>query len=108
MLGEFEYLVLSSAARLGDDAYGASIRAQLERVTGRHCSAGALYLTVGRLERKGLLESWMGGATAQRGGRAKRMVRLTAQGRQAAAEFFRTVADATRGLAWDSRVRGRA
>jgi DNA-binding PadR family transcriptional regulator len=108
MLGEFEYLVLSTAARLGDDAYGASIRAEIERLTGRQCSAGALYLTIERLERKGLLMSWMGGATAQRGGRAKRMVRLTAQGRQAAAEFFRTVVNATRGLAWGTRVRGQA
>lgn len=106
MLGEFEYLVLATTARLGADAYGASISAELERVTGRRCSTGALYLTIERLERKGLLESWMGEATATRGGRAKRMVRLNARGRAAAREFFRTVTDASRGLAWAARARG--
>lgn len=107
MLGEFEYLVLSTAARLRDDAYGASIRLALERVTGRRCSTGALYLTLDRLEKKGLIESWMGGATAQRGGRAKRLVRVTRHGEKAAAEFFRTVVDVTRGVPWRVPLRGR-
>lgn len=106
MLGEFEYLVLSTAARLGDDAYGASIRLELARATGRRCSAGALYLTLDRLEDKGLIESWMGGATAQRGGRAKRLVRVTRPGEKAAAEFFRTVLRATRGVPWGAPIRG--
>ena len=108
MLGEFEYLLLSTAARLREDAYGASIRAHLEQATGRRCSAGALYLTLDRLEAKGLIESWMGGATAQRGGRAKRLVRVTPKGARAAAAFYRTVIDATRGLSWDARVRSGA
>lgn len=108
VLGEFEYLVLSTAARLGDDAYGASIRLELARATRRRCSAGALYLTLDRLEAKGLLESRMGGATTQRGGRAKRLVRVTRQGRAAAAEFFRTVVQAAHGLPWAAMIRSRA
>src|SRR3954468_6846761 len=80
MLGEFEYLLLSIAARLGDEAYGAAIRIALEQATGRRCSVGALYTTIDRLERKGLVETWMGEATPERGGRAKRMVRVTARG----------------------------
>src|SRR5205807_3747527 len=100
MLGEFEYLLLSATARLGDDAYGAAIRADVERVTGRSCSAGALYTTIDRLERKGLLQTWIGEPTAQRGGKAKRMVRVTAKGAKAAAAFYRTIAAASRGIVW--------
>ena len=100
MLGEFEYLVLSSAARLGDDAYGASIRQSVEEATGTPCSIGALYTTIDRLEAKGLVTSWMGGATPQRGGRAKRMVRVTAKGAREAAAFYKAVATASRGVAW--------
>ena len=68
MLGEFEYLLLSASARLGDDAYGASIRQEIERASNQRCSVGALYTTLDRLEKKGLIETWMGEATTQRGG----------------------------------------
>ena len=67
MLGEFEYLLLTAAARLGDDAYGVAIRAEVRDATGRECSLGALYTTIDRLERKGLLSTWMGDPTPQRG-----------------------------------------
>src|SRR5438309_8570856 len=72
MLGEFEYLLLSASARLGDEAYGAAIRTAIEQAAGRRCSVGALYTTLDRLEAKGLVETWMGDATPQRGGRSKR------------------------------------
>jgi PadR family transcriptional regulator PadR len=98
MLGEFEYLLLSASARLGDEAYGAAIRVDLERTTGRRCSAGALYTTLDRLEEKGLIETWMGEATAQRGGRSKRMVRVTAKGMREAAAFYRAVINASVGV----------
>jgi hypothetical protein len=52
MIGEFEYLLLSAAASLGEEAYGASIRQQIETATGRRCSIGALYTTLDRLERR--------------------------------------------------------
>jgi PadR family transcriptional regulator, regulatory protein PadR len=100
MIGEFEYLLISATARLGDDAYGASIRAEIESTTGRKCSIGALYTTLERLESKGLVTSWMGDATPQRGGRAKRMVRLTAEGVVAAKEFYEAVTKVSRGLSW--------
>ena len=83
MLGEFEYLILAIATTLDEDAYGAAIRAQIEQKTGRRCSIGALYTTIERLEAKGLLKTWMGDATPQRGGRAKRMVRVTPEGMRA-------------------------
>src|SRR5579871_4219051 len=100
MLGEFEYLLLSASARLGEDAYGAAIRADIERVTGRPCSAGALYTTIDRLEQKGLIETWMGEPTPERGGKAKRMVRITAKGAKAAAAFYRTITHASEGIVW--------
>ena len=100
MIGEFEYLILAAASRLGDEAYGAAIRLEIERATGRSCSIGALYTTLDRLETKSFIETWMGEATAQRGGRARRMVRVTGEGTRAATEFYRAVKDASRGLAW--------
>src|SRR5215469_3086152 len=105
MLGEFEYLLLTASARLGDDAYGAAIRQEIEEATGRACSIGALYTTIDRLETKGLLKTWMGEATPQRGGRAKRMVRVTGKGVQAAKEFYEAVIRVSRGASWvKSRV----
>ena len=87
-------------ARLGDEAYGAVIREELEATTGRKCSIGALYTTIDRLETKGLLKTWMGDATPQRGGRAKRMVRVTAKGVQAAKGFYDAVTRVSRGASW--------
>lgn len=100
MLGEFEYLLLSAAVRLGEGAYGAAIRIEIEETTRRRCSLGALYTTLDRLEAKGLIESWMGEATPQRGGRSKRLVRVTAKGVKEAAAFYRTVIRASRGVSW--------
>ena len=73
MLGEFEYLMLTAASRLRDDAYGAAIRFEIEQATGAPCSIGALYTTLDRLERKGFIATWMGEPTPERGGRPKRM-----------------------------------
>lgn len=100
MLGEFEYLLLTAAARLGDEAYGAAIRGEIESATGRRCSLGALYTTLDRLESKGLVKTWMGEATPQRGGRAKRMVRVTAKGVQEAHAFYNAVMNVSRGVSW--------
>jgi PadR family transcriptional regulator, regulatory protein PadR len=103
MLGEFEYLLLTAAARLGEDAYGAAIRQEVEAATGRPCSIGALYTTLDRLEAKGFVQTWMGEATAQRGGRAKRMVRVSAKGIQEASKFYEAVTRVSRGVAWETQ-----
>jgi PadR family transcriptional regulator, regulatory protein PadR len=100
MLGEFEYLLISAAATLGDNAYGVTIREEIERTTGRQCSLGALYTTIDRLEKKGFLSTWMGDATPERGGRSKRMVRVSAKGVQAAKSFYDAVMRISRGAAW--------
>jgi DNA-binding PadR family transcriptional regulator len=103
MLGEFEYLLLTAAARLGDGAYGAAIRQEIEATTQRRCSIGALYTTLDRLEAKGLLKTWMGGPTPQRGGRAKRIVRVTAKGVRAASTFYNAVMRVSRGVSWETK-----
>ena len=102
MLGEFEYLLLSAAARLGENAYGVAIRLEIERTTRRKCSIGALYTTLDRLETKGLIKTWMGDPTPERGGRPKRMVRVTGKGAREAAAFYRTVVRASDGLSWQT------
>ena len=105
MLGEFEYLLLTAAARLGEGAYGAAMRQEIEEATGRDCSIGALYTTLDRLEAKGFVKTWMGDPTPQRGGRPKRMVRVTGKGAQAATEFYAAVTRVSRGVSWEaSRV----
>jgi DNA-binding PadR family transcriptional regulator len=100
MLGEFEYLLLTAAVRLGDAAYGAAIRQEIEATTQRRCSIGALYTTLDRLETKGFLKTWMGEATPVRGGRPKRMVQVTAKGVKAAAAFYAAVKKVSRGVSW--------
>jgi PadR family transcriptional regulator PadR len=102
-LGEFEYLMLTAVARLGDEAYGLAIRQEIEAATGRQCSLGALYTTLDRLELKGLIKTWMGDPTPQRGGRPKRMVRITSRGEQAAAAFYEAVMRVSRGVTWATR-----
>jgi PadR family transcriptional regulator len=99
-LGEFEYLMLTAAARLGDEAYGAAIRQEIEDATGTPCSIGALYTTLDRLEHKGLIKTWMGDPTPERGGRPKRMVRITPKGIEAATSFYSAVRRVSRGVAW--------
>ncbi len=76
---------------------------------GDSCSIGALYTTIDRLESKGFLVTWMGEATAQRGGRAKRMVRVTADGVRAAKDFYKAVIRISRNASWtSSRIGGSA
>jgi DNA-binding PadR family transcriptional regulator len=100
MMGEFEYLLITAAASLGENAYGAAIREQIEATTGHRCSIGALYTTIERLEKKGLLTTWMGDASPQRGGRAKRMVRVTGKGAREAKAFYDAVTNVSRGASW--------
>ena len=79
-LGDFEQLVLLGVLRLADDAYGASIRQEIHARSGRDVSINAVYTTLERLEAKGLLRSWVGEPTAQRGGRRRKCYAVTASG----------------------------
>ena len=102
MIGEFAYLVLAATAKLGDEAYGAAIRAEIEQATGERCAIGALYTTLDRLEDKGFIKTRLGDPTPQRGGRAKRMVSITPAGIEAASEFYSAIAKLTRGVTWQT------
>lgn len=75
-IGEFEELVLLAILNQGDNAYGVTIREALEDATNRSITIGSLYTTLSRLEEKGLVASWVGEPTAERGGRAKKHYRL--------------------------------
>jgi DNA-binding PadR family transcriptional regulator len=82
-LGEFEHVLLLALIRLGEDAYGAKIRSLLRDVIERDVSIGALYATLERLEAKGLIGSFKGESTPERGGRAKRYFEVKAKGKLA-------------------------
>ena len=86
-LGQFEELVLLAILRLENNAYGLTIRQTLEAATGRAASIGAVYATLDRLERKGLVNSWQGEATPERGGRAKRYFKISGAGIRALADM---------------------
>jgi PadR family transcriptional regulator len=80
VLGGVELLVLLALIRLGDEAYGVPISDEIEVTLGRSVSVGSVYITLDRLERKGLVSSRLGEPTAERGGRAKTYFRPTAKG----------------------------
>jgi DNA-binding PadR family transcriptional regulator len=82
-LGEFEHIVLLALLRLETNAYGAAIRQLLQAEINRDVALGALYSTLERMEKKGLVVSKLGEATAQRGGRPKRFFSVTADGKAA-------------------------
>jgi PadR family transcriptional regulator, regulatory protein PadR len=96
-LGEFEQVVLFAVAQV-DDAYGAAVREAIEERTGRQVSAGAVYTTLDRLEARGLVASWWGESTPERGGKRKRHFRLKPAGREALARSWQAIRAMARGL----------
>ena len=88
-LAGLEELILLAVASLGDAAYGVTVQEKLETQTRTSISLGAVYLGLERLEGRGFVRSWLGDATAARGGRRKRLFRATAQGHAALREMER-------------------
>lgn len=82
-LGELEQTLLWAVLRLDDRAYGPSILTELEQRVGRAVSPGALYATLDRLESKGMIESRLADPEPGRGGRPRRYVHVTPEGRAA-------------------------
>lgn len=82
-LGEFEQFVLLAILKLNEQAYGARIRQLLADEIERDVSIGALYTTLERLEKKGMLTSRLGEASAERGGRAKKYFQVSGEGKRA-------------------------
>lgn len=80
-LGEFELLVLLAVIRLGDDeAYSLAIATDIEERTGRSVRRSAVRMTIRRLEKKGHVSTWLGDPRPERGGKARRHVRVEASG----------------------------
>ena len=99
-LGDFEQLVLLGVARLElqESAYGAAIRQEIHARSGRDVSINAVYTTLDRLESKGLLKSWVGDPTPQRGGRRRKFYALRPAGVAALRQAYRAITAMADGL----------
>lgn len=82
-LGEFEEVVMLTVGVLYDNAYGVSIKKEIETRLSRKVSVGALQTALKRLEDKGYLKSYEGEATEERAGRPKKYFQITAYGKRA-------------------------
>ena len=96
--GEFELLVLLAILRLGEDAYGVTVRDELETETSRTLTLGAVYKTLGRLEGKGYLHTRVAPPTRERGGRRKKLYGLTPSGLEVARRSLMDLRRMTEGL----------
>ena len=101
-LGEFEEFTLLAVRALGDHTYAVPVQQYVEEATGRGVSMGAIYAALSRLEDKGFVQSSMGEATAQRGGKPKRLFRVTPLGLKTARELHRV-----RERIWNAIAEGR-
>jgi DNA-binding PadR family transcriptional regulator len=97
-IGEFEHMVLLAIMQLGDSAYGVAIMDELQDRIGRATSRGATYMTLDRMETKGLIKSRMGEPTAERGGRAKRLFTVTPAGAEAVRRSQAAYRELSKGL----------
>lgn len=99
-LGEFEQLILAALMILRENAYGMTIHEQVEKLAAgfRVVSLGACYTTLDRLEQKGYVKSWFGGATEERGGRSKRFFEITGSGEKAVKNALRVADNMVTGL----------
>ena len=99
-LGELQHMTMLAVARLGDAAYGAAIRQELRSVAGRSVTVPTVYVTLIRLEEEGLVRSTPQAAPSSRGGRPRRVFRLTRAG-------WRAIEDAREAMSrmWEGVVR---
>ena len=79
-LTRIEEFILLSIYHLSDNAYGITIRQHIEQIMQKKFSVGAIYVPLERLENKGLITSYTGEATSERGGRRKRLYHLSSAG----------------------------
>ncbi len=97
-LGEFEHIIVLALLRLEENAYGVTVRQEIESRTRREVSVGAVYATLDRLEQKGFVKSYLGDPTPERGGRSKRFFRVTVRGAAAVNRTHRALQRMTEGL----------
>lgn len=79
-LNDFEELILTMVAALGENAYGAAITVEIEKWLSKKVTLSAVHVILYRLEDKGYVTSKVGGATNERGGRSKRIYTITNAG----------------------------
>ena len=79
-LGAFQQIVMLAVLRLDDDAYGARIQEELEETADRRVTISTVYVTLDRLEGRGLVRSWLGASTPVRGGKSRRFYEVTPAG----------------------------
>ena len=97
-IGAFEQQILFALMHLGADAYGLTIREQIEARTGRPISAGALYTALDRLEKRGMVSSRLGDPTPQRGGKRKRLYTVESAGERALTQAYESLELMANGL----------
>lgn len=98
ILGEFEHLVLLALIRLGNGAYGASIRREIRERTARDVSVGTVYMALGRLKAKKMIASYIGLPTSQRGGRRRKHYLIDKEGERALGRAYRAVTAMSDGI----------
>ena len=87
LLSRQEELLLLAVWKLQHDAYGVKIREHLKAITGKEWAFGALFVTLDRMAKKGMLTSYLTDPTPERGGRSKRVYQLTNNGKRALIEI---------------------
>ena len=97
-LGEFELMILLALVRLEDDAYGVTIKEEIEAQTGREIFVGAVYTALARLQKQDYVSSTVGEPTAKRGGRRKKFYALEQPGRDALARTLEAYRGMTAGI----------
>jgi len=102
-IGEFELYVMLALAHQGDDAYGVTIRREIEARTGRNIAIGAVYATLARLEEKGLVQFRISEPQPVPGGRARKYFSLTRSGARALRHATAMLARMIAGLAPELR-----
>jgi DNA-binding PadR family transcriptional regulator len=98
VVGEFELLVLLALVRLGNGAYGAAILREIRDRTSRDASEGTVYMTLGRLEEKKMVVSYIGLPTRHRGGRRRKHYLIDMNGEQSLGRAYRSLLAMAEGI----------
>lgn len=98
LIGEFEQVVLLSLLRLGNGTWGAAIRRDVQERLGRDLPVSVVYVTLQRMETKGMVKSYIGEPTAERGGRRRRHYLIDTPGEHALGRSYRALKKMAEGL----------
>lgn len=98
LVGEFEQVVLLSLLRLGNGAWGAAIRRDIQQRIGRQLPVSVVYVTLQRMEKKGWVKSYVGDPTSERGGRRRRHYLIDTPGEHALGRSYRALRKMIEGL----------